>query len=172
VSKSEGEPIQNVSCTIDFAVFLCISQPLFNYNPTASHHDFSIMKISTIPAPTDTKNHSKSIGGLSFFFLLCAIMDFVLISTATLAECANHASMPYLFYAFKCGLPFIEFRKLMQHQQATCYINYTNVIIWQQCNNAHYTLQNEVLPHYNQVGSGVSWCEQLDQVLSGLWKQN
>jgi hypothetical protein len=96
----------------------------------------------------------------------------MLIGTTTLAECSNHAAIRYFFYDYKCGLPFIEFRKLMQHQQATHYSNYTNVIIWQQCNNAHYTLQNEVLPHYNQVGSGVSWCEQLDQVLSGLWKQN
>jgi hypothetical protein len=59
----------------------------------------------------------------------------------------------------------------MQHQKATHYSNYRNEIIWQQCNNTCYTLQNEVLSHYNQVGSGVSWREQLKQVLSGLWKQ-
>jgi hypothetical protein len=48
LSESEGEPIQNSSCTIDFTIFFCISQPLFNYNPTASHSDFFIVKVSTI----------------------------------------------------------------------------------------------------------------------------
>jgi hypothetical protein len=99
-------------------------------------------------------------------------MDVMLIGTPILADCATHAASRYLFYAFKCGLPFGEFRKLMQHQQATRYSNYSNAIIWQQCKNAHYTLQNEVFPHYSQVVSGVSWHEQLNQVLSGLWKQS
>jgi hypothetical protein len=99
-------------------------------------------------------------------------MDVMLIGTTTLADCANHAARRYLCYSFKCGLPFTEFRKLIQHQQATRYSNYNNAIIWQQCKNACYTLQNEVLHHYNQVGSGVSWREQLKQALSGLWKQS
>jgi hypothetical protein len=163
VSESEGEPIQNSSCTIDFIVLSFISQPLFNCNPTTSHCEYFMMKVSTLPAPTNPKNRSKCIGGLIFFFLLCAIMDVMLIGTTTLAGCANHAERRYLCYAFKCGLPFGEFRKLMQHQQATRYSNYSNAIIWQQCKHARYTLQNEVLPHYNQVGSGVSWREQLKQ---------
>jgi hypothetical protein len=149
-----------------------ISQPLFNCNPTASHREYFMMKVSTLPAPTDPKNRSKCIGGLRFFFLLRAIMDVMLIGKTTLADCDNHAARRYLFYAFKCGLPFGEFRKFMQHQQSTRYRNYSNAIIWQQCKNARYTLQNEVLPHCNQVGSGVSWREQLKQVLSGLWKQS
>jgi hypothetical protein len=99
-------------------------------------------------------------------------MDVMLIDTTALADCANHAARRYLFYAFKCWLPFGEFRMLMQHQQATRYSNYINAIIWQQCKNARYTIQNEVLPHYNQVGSGVSWREQLNHVFSGLWKQS
>jgi hypothetical protein len=99
-------------------------------------------------------------------------MDVMIIGTTTLAECANHTPRRYLFYAFKCGLPFGEFRKLMQHQQAIHYSNYRNAIIWQQCKSACYTLQNEVLPHYNQVGSGMSWREQFKQVLSGIWKQS
>jgi hypothetical protein len=172
VSESEGEPIQNSSCTIDFIVLSFISQPLFDYNPTASHREYFMMKVSTITAPTDPKNRSKCIGGLRFFFLLRAIMDVMLIGTTTLADCANHAARRYLFYAFKCGLPFGEFRKLMHHQQATRYSNYSNALIWQQCKNARYTLQNELLPNYNQVGSSVSWHEQLKQVLSGLWKQS
>jgi hypothetical protein len=114
-----------------------------------------MMKISTIPALTDAKNHLKCTGGLRFLFLLRAIMDVMLIDTTTLDECVDHAARHYLLYAFNCGLPFIEFRKLMQHQQATCYSNYTNAIILQQCKNAHYMLQNEVLPHYNQFGLGV-----------------
>jgi hypothetical protein len=172
VSESEGGPIQNSSCTIDFIVLSCISQPIFDYNPTASHHEYFMMKVSTIPAPTDPENHSKCIGGLIFFFLLRTIMDVMLIGMTTLADCANHAARRYLFYAFKYGLPFGDFRELMQHQQATRYSNYSNAIIWQHCKNARYTLQNEVLPHYNQVGSGVSWREQLKQVLSGLWQQS
>jgi hypothetical protein len=131
-----------------------------------------MMEVSTLPAPTDPKNCSKCIGGLIFFFSLRVIMDVMLIGTTTLADCANHAARRYLFYAFKCGLPFGEFRNFMHHQQATRYSNYSNAIIWQQCKNARYTLQNEVLPHYNQVGSSVSWREQLKQVLSGLWKQS
>jgi hypothetical protein len=106
VSKSEGEPIQKNYCTIDFIVLSCISQPLFDYNPTASHREYFMMKVSTIPAPTDPKNRSKCIGGLIFFFLLRAIMDVMLIGTTTLADCANHAVRRYLFYAFKCGLNF------------------------------------------------------------------
>jgi hypothetical protein len=157
-------------CTIEFIVLSCISQPLFDYNPTASHREYFMMKVSIIPAPNDPKNRSKCTGGLRFFFLLRVIMDVMLIGTTTLADCANHAERWYLFYAFKCGLTFGEFRKLMQHQQATRYSNYSNAIIWQQCKNARYTLHNEVLPHYNQVGLGVSWREQLKQVLSGLWK--
>jgi hypothetical protein len=170
--EGEGEPVQNSSCTIDFIVLSFISQPLFDYNPTDSHRGYFMMKVSTIPAPTDPKNRSKCIGGLRFFFLFRAIMDFMLIGTTTLADCANHAARQYLFYAFKCGLPFGEFQKLMQHQQATHYGNYRNAIIWQQCKTARYIFQNEVLPHYNQVGTGVSWREQLKQVLSGLWKQS
>jgi hypothetical protein len=112
VSKSEGEPIQNLYCTIDFMVLYCISQPLFDYNPTASHREYFMMKVSTIPAPTDPKNRSKSIGGLIFFFLLRAIMDVMLIGMTTLADCANHAARRYLCYAFKCGLPFGKFGKL------------------------------------------------------------
>jgi hypothetical protein len=77
-----------------------------------------MMKVRTIPAPTDPKNRSKFIGGLRFFFLLRAIMDVMLIGTITLADSSNHAAIRYLFYAFKCGLPFGEFHKLMQHQQA------------------------------------------------------
>jgi hypothetical protein len=130
-------------------VLSCISQPLFDYNPTASHREYFMMKVSTIPAPTDPKNRSKCIGGLRFFFLLSAIMDFMLIGMPALADCANHAAIWYLFYAFKCGLPFGEFRKLMQHHQANRYSNYSNAIIWQQSKKARYTLQNEVLPHYN-----------------------
>jgi hypothetical protein len=94
LNKSVGEPFQNFSCTIDFTIFFCVSQPLFNYNPKASHREFLIMKISTIPAPTDAKNCSKRIGGLRFFLLL-AIMDAMLIGTTTLAECANHAARLY-----------------------------------------------------------------------------
>jgi hypothetical protein len=172
VSEGEGEPIQNLSCTIDFTMLFCISQPLFNYNPTASHRKYFIMKVTTIPAPIDDKTRSKCIGGLQFFFLLHAIMDVMLISTTSLADCASHAVRRYLFYAFRCGLPFSEFHKFIQHQQATRCSTYTNAIIWQQCNNARYTIHNEVLPHYNQVGSGVSWREQLNQVLSGLWEKN
>jgi hypothetical protein len=104
VSESEGEPIQNSSCTIDFIVLSCISQPLFDYNPTASHREYFMMKVSTIPASTGPKNCSRCIGGLRFFFLLRAIMDVMLIGTTTLADCANHAARWYLFYAFKCGL--------------------------------------------------------------------
>jgi hypothetical protein len=81
------------------------------------------MKVSTITAPTDPKNLSKCIGGLIFFFLLRSIMDVLIIGTTTLADCANHAVGRYLFYAFKCGLPFGEFHKLIQHQQTTRYIN-------------------------------------------------
>jgi hypothetical protein len=147
-----------------------ISQPLFNCNPTASHSEYVMMKMSTLPAPTDPKKCSKCIGGIIFLFLLRAIMDVMVIGTTTLADCANHASRRYICYAFKCGIPFGEFRNLMHHQQATRYRNYSNEIIWQQCKNARYTLQNEVLPPYNQVGSRVSRREQLKQVLSGLWK--
>jgi hypothetical protein len=68
VSESEGEPIQISSCTIDFIVLYFISQPLFDYNPTASHREYFMMKLSTIPAPTYPKNRSKCIGGLRFFF--------------------------------------------------------------------------------------------------------
>jgi hypothetical protein len=164
--------IHSVSCNIDFTFFLCISQPLFNYTPPDSHRDFLMMKVSTIPAPTNTKNCSKCIGGLRFLCLLCVTMDVMLISTTALDNyCANHAARQYMLYAFKCGLPFAEFRKLMQHQQATRYSNYTNAIIWQQCKNVRYKLQNEVLPHYNQVGSGMYWHEQRKQVISGIWKQ-
>jgi hypothetical protein len=172
VRKSEGEPIQNSSSTFDFIVLSCISQPLFDSNPAASHREYFMMKVSTIPAPTDPKNRSKCIGGLRFFFLLRAIMDIILIGTTILADCANNAARWYLFYAFKCGLSCGEFHKLMQHQQATHYSNYSNAIIWHQCKNARYTLHNEVLPHYNQVGSGVSFHEQLKQVLSGIWNQS
>jgi hypothetical protein len=148
----------------EFIVLYFISQPLFDYNPTDSHREYFMMKVSTIPAPTDPKNCSKCIGGLRFFFLLRAIMDVTLIGTTALDDCANHAARRYLVYAFKRGLTFGELRKLIQHQQATRYINYSNAIIWQQCKNACYTLHNEVLPHYNQVGSGVSWREQLKQI--------
>jgi hypothetical protein len=110
VSECEGEPIQNSSCTIDFIVMSFISQPLFNCNPTASHREYFMMKVSTLPALTDPKNCSKCISGLRFFFLLRAIMDVMLIGTTTLADCANHAARWYLFYAFKCGLPFEEFK--------------------------------------------------------------
>jgi hypothetical protein len=168
VNESKGEPIQNSSCAIDFIVLYFISQLLFDYNPTASHREYFMMKVSTLPAPIDPKNRLKCIGGLRFFFLLRAIMDVMLIDTTTLADCANHAVRWYLFYAFKCGIPFGEFRKLMQHQQSTRYSNYSNAIIWQQCKNARYILQNEALPHCNQVGSDVSWREQLQQVLSGF----
>jgi hypothetical protein len=115
VSTSEGEPIQNLSCTIDFIVLSFISQPLFNCNPIASHREYFMMKVSTLPSLTNPKNRSKCIGGLIFFFLLCAIMDVMLIVMTTLDDCANHAASWYLFYSFKCGLPFGEFRKLMQH---------------------------------------------------------
>jgi hypothetical protein len=98
-----------------------------------------MMKVSTIPVPTDARNRSKCIGWVIFFFLLCAIINVILIGTSTLAECADHAVRWYLFYAFKCGLPFGEFPNS----------NYSNAIIWQQCKNARCTLQNEVLPHYN-----------------------
>jgi hypothetical protein len=92
VSESEGDPIQNPSCTIDFTMFFCISQPLFNHSPKASHRDFFMIQNSTIPALTDAKNCSKCIGGLRFLFLLRAIMDVMLIGTITLADCANHAA--------------------------------------------------------------------------------
>jgi hypothetical protein len=123
VSESEGEPIQNSPCTIDFIVLYFISQPLFNYKPTASHHEYFMMKVSTIPVPTYPKNCKKCIGGLRLFFLLHIIMYVMLIVTITLADCANHAVRRYLFYAFNRGLPFGEFSKLMQHQQATRYSN-------------------------------------------------
>jgi hypothetical protein len=71
VSNSEGEPIQKKSYTIDFIVLPCISQPLFDYNPTASHREYFMIKVSTIPAPIDPKNHLKCIGGFKFFSLCC-----------------------------------------------------------------------------------------------------
>jgi hypothetical protein len=144
VSESEGEPIQNLSCTIDFIFLSFISQPLFDYNPTTSHREYFMMKVSTIPAPTDPENCSKRIGGIIFFFLLRAIMDVMLIGMTTLADCANNAARWYLLYAFKCGIPFGEFLKLMQHQQATHYSSYSNAIISQQCKNARYTLHNNI----------------------------
>jgi hypothetical protein len=106
VSKSEGEPILNSSCTIEFIVLSCTSQPLFDYNPTASHREYLMLKVSTIPAPINPNNRSKYIGGLRFFYLLRAIMDVMLMDTTILVDCANHASRWYLFYAFKCGPPF------------------------------------------------------------------
>jgi hypothetical protein len=111
-------------------VLYFISQPLFDYNPTASHGEYLMMKVSTLPDPTNPKNRLKCIGGLRFFFLLRAIMDVMLIGTTALADCANHVARRNLFYAFKCGLPFGEFRKLIQHQQATHYSNYSNAIMW------------------------------------------
>jgi hypothetical protein len=106
VSEGEGDPIQNSSCTIDFIVLFCISQPLFDYNPTASHREYFMMKVIIIPVPTDPKNCSKCIGGVRFFFLLRAIMDFMLIVMTTLADCANHAARRYLFFCFQVWATF------------------------------------------------------------------
>jgi hypothetical protein len=68
VSESEGEPIQNLSCTIDFIVLSVISQPLFDCDPTASHREYFMMKMSNLPAPTDPKNVRSVLVGLDFSF--------------------------------------------------------------------------------------------------------
>jgi hypothetical protein len=49
---------------------------------------------------------------------------------------------------------------------------YVNAVIWQQCKNAWYALQNNVLSHGTQKGSGTTWRDGCKMALAGLCRHN
>jgi hypothetical protein len=131
-----------------------------------------LSKVGSLPTRVDPKNWIKTFGGLRFCFQFRALMDVMHFGNVKIMYCANKACHQFIFYAYKYGLHYAEFFKMIQDQQHGRGKTYTNQVMWTQGKNARYLFQNEVMLHYNLGGSGTIWRESLKEILLGLWKAN